>query len=199
MTDSASATAPSLEALIASHRETLQALYTALSPAPQPLIDAHLASLHSTLSQAVTTQRTTAEAEVADAEARLAAGWRRVHDWQTALGEPLRQEKKRGDGPLLSLVEEVDQIKDGMKGRMEERGKRILQLQAKLREVSEVVGKDWLQVELEDAAAEGKWEDLNLKLDRMGALERELLRCEAEIVSPRLDMCALVVADPLFP
>ncbi|BGO94930.1 Microtubule bundling protein [Rhodotorula toruloides] len=181
MADSASTTPLSLEELIASHRKILQALYTALSPSPQPLIDTHLTSLHSTLSQAVASQRTTAEAEVADAEARLSAGWRRVHDWQTALGEPLRQEKKRGDGPLLSLVEEVDQIKEGMKGRMEERGKRILQLQAKLRELSEVVGKDWLQVELEAAAAEGKWEDLNLKLDRMGALERELLRCEAEI------------------
>ncbi|BGP27094.1 Microtubule bundling protein [Rhodotorula toruloides] len=181
MANSAAMTPPSVEELIASHRETLQSLYTALSSVPQPLIDAHLASLHSKLSQAVASQRTTAESEVADAEARLAAGWRRVHDWQTALGEPLRQEKKRGDGPLLSLVDEVDQIKEGMKGRMEERGKRILQLQAKLRELSEVVGKDWLQVELENAAAEGKWEDLNLKLDRMGALERELLRCEAEI------------------
>uniref|UniRef100_A0A0K3CIC3 BY PROTMAP: gi/472584167/gb/EMS21773.1/ microtubule associated protein [Rhodosporidium toruloides NP11] gi/647394509/emb/CDR35739.1/ RHTO0S01e06040g1_1 [Rhodosporidium toruloides] n=1 Tax=Rhodotorula toruloides TaxID=5286 RepID=A0A0K3CIC3_RHOTO len=195
MADSASTTPLSLEELITSHRTTLKTLYTALSSAPQPLIDTHLASLHSTLSQAVASQRTTAEAEVADAEARLAAGWRRVHDWQTALGEPLRQEKKRGDGPLLSLVEEVDQIKEGMKGRMEERGKRILQLQAKLRELSVVVGKDWLQVELEDAAAEGKWEDLNLKLDRMGALERELLRCEAEIASLSPPQAMFFVTD----
>ncbi|BGP42853.1 Microtubule bundling protein [Rhodotorula kratochvilovae] len=185
MSTSAPSAPPALEELIAAHRTTLNTLYAALSPAPQPLIDAHLAALHSTLSAALSSQRSTAEAEVAAAEERLAAAWARVHDWQQALGEPLRPAKKRGDGPLLALVDEVERIRAGMKGRMEERGTRILALQERLRSLAEVVGREWLEVELEQAAEEGRWEDLNLKLERMGALERETVRCEAEIAHRR--------------
>ncbi|GJN93099.1 hypothetical protein Rhopal_006144-T1 [Rhodotorula paludigena] len=185
MAETGTSTPQTLEQLVAEHRTALNTLYAALSPAPQPLVDAHLASLHSTLSAAISTQHAAASAEVAEAEERLAAAWRRVHDWQTALGEPLRPAKQRGDGPLLSLVDEVERIREGMKGRMEERGKRILVLQERLRELADIVGREWLQVELEQAAQEGRWEDLNLKLDRMGELEREVMRCEAEITHRR--------------
>ncbi|GAA5911283.1 hypothetical protein JCM8208_004318 [Rhodotorula glutinis] len=174
-----------LEHLITDHRNTLADLYAALSPAPQPLVDSHLASLESHLATLLASQRSAAEAQVAAAEHRLAAAWNRVHDWQAALGEPLRPAKRRGDGPLLALVDEVDRIRDGMKGRMEERGTRILALQERLRSLADVVGPDWLEVELEDAAQSGSWEDLNLKLDRMGALETEIMRCEAEIARRR--------------
>ncbi|GAA5921137.1 hypothetical protein JCM3775_004106 [Rhodotorula graminis] len=174
-----------LEHLITEHRTTLADLYAALSPAPQPLVDSHLASLESALDTLLASQRSAAEAQVAAAEQRLAAAWTRVHDWQAALGEPLRPAKRRGDGPLLVLVDEVDRIREGMKGRMEERGTRILALHERLRALAEVVGREWLDVELDDAAQSGSWEDLNLKLERMGALETEIMRCEAEIARRR--------------
>ncbi|GAA6049907.1 hypothetical protein JCM3770_007044 [Rhodotorula araucariae] len=185
MSASGPAAPHTLEDLITSHRATLSTLYAALSPAPQPLIDAHLAALHKTLADQLAAQQSAAEAEVAAAEDRLAAAWARVHDWQQALGEPLRPAKARGDGPLLALVDDVERIRTGMKGRMEERGTRILALQERLRSLATVVGSDWLEVELESAAEEGRWEDLNLKLERMGALEREIVRCEAEIAHRR--------------
>lgn len=185
MGDSSPAAPRALEHLITQHRATLSDLYAALSPSPQPLVDAHLASLEATLSASLSAQRAAAEAQVAAAEERLAAGWTRVHDWQAALGEPPRPTKRRGDGPLLALVDDVERIREGMKGRMQERGTRILALQARLRSLAEVVGRDWLEVDLEEAAESGSWEDLNLKLERMGALEREIMRCEAEIVRLR--------------
>lgn len=185
MGDSSPAAPRALEHLITQHRTTLSDLYAALSPSPQPLVDAHLASLEATLSASLAAQRAAAEAQVAAAEERLAAGWTRVHDWQAALGEPPRPTKRRGDGPLLALVDDVERIREGMKGRMQERGTRILALQARLRSLAEVVGRDWLEVDLEEAAESGSWEDLNLKLERMGALEREIMRCEAEIVRLR--------------
>ena len=193
-----------LEGLITDHRTTLSDLYAALSPAPQPLVDAHLASLESHLATLLAEQRQAAEAQVQAAEDRLAAAWTRVHDWQAALGEPLRPAKRRGDGPLLALVDDVDRIREGMKGRMEERGTRILALHERLRSLAEVVGRDWLDVELEDAAESGSWEDLNLKLERMGALETEIMRCEAEIVRPFSAFCPSLPradrpTDPLPP
>ncbi|GAA5836948.1 hypothetical protein JCM9279_007713 [Rhodotorula babjevae] len=174
-----------LEHLITEHRNTLADLYAALSPAPQPLVDSDLASLESHLASLLASQRSAVEAQVAAAQDRLAAGWTRVHDWQAALGEPLRPAKHRGDGPLLALVDDVERIREGMKGRMEERGTRILALHERLRSLADVVGRDWLEVELDHAAESGSWEDLNLKLERMGALETEIMRCEAEIAHRR--------------
>lgn len=91
----------------------------------------------------------------------------------------------RGEGPLLVLVQQVEQVLQGMRGRMEERGKRIVALQQRLRELSSsILGMEWLKVELEEEDEVNKgWEGLDLKLDRMSALERELVRCETEIVS----------------
>ncbi|BGP19418.1 hypothetical protein JCM10213_000655 [Rhodosporidiobolus nylandii] len=176
-----------LSTLLTAHESTLTALYTSLSPLPAPLIGGHLSSLRTQLAALLAVQVAEAEAEVQQAEQRLAAGWKRVHDWQAALGEPLRPAKQRGDGPLLSLCEEVDGIKEGMKGRMEERGRRMVVLHARLREVSEVVGAEFLEVQAEE---EGKgWEEMDLRLEKMGELEREIMRCEAEI-SRRKDVLA---------
>ncbi|GAA5992205.1 hypothetical protein JCM10908_001819 [Rhodotorula pacifica] len=178
-------TLSTLTALISDHHTKLSQLYTVLSPAPKALVEEHLSLLHSTLASTIHQQLAQAEQEVSAAEERLALGWKRVHDWQTALGEPLRPAKKRGDGPLVSLVEDVDRIKEGMKSRMQERGQRILGLQKKLRGLAEIVGREWLEISLEQGAAadedDDRWEDLDLTQNRMNALEREVVRCESEI------------------
>ncbi|GAA6042473.1 hypothetical protein JCM8097_003044 [Rhodosporidiobolus ruineniae] len=170
---------PPLPALLETHTASLLALYSALSPSPAPLLESDLDALRASLASVLAHQVAAAEAQVAQAEEKLAAAWRRVHDWQAALGEPLREAKKRGDGPLLLLVDEVEGIREGMKGRMEERGKRIVALHARLRELRETVGREWLAVELE--SEDKGWEEMDLRLDRMGELEREVMRCEAEI------------------
>ncbi|GAA5868389.1 hypothetical protein JCM8547_002175 [Rhodosporidiobolus lusitaniae] len=173
----------SLPDLLTQHSATLTSLYTSLSAFPTPLIEAHFSSLRSSLSALLSSQLATAEADVQRAEERLQAGWTRVHEWQAALGEPLREAKKRGDGPLEVLVEEVERLREGMKGRMEERGKRVVQLHARLRELREVVGREWMGEEKSaKVEEEGKgWEEMNLRLERMSELEREVVRCEAEI------------------
>ncbi|GAA5968403.1 hypothetical protein JCM11641_007626 [Rhodosporidiobolus odoratus] len=168
-----------LTTLLERHISTLTALYTSLSPSPSSLINTHLTSLRTQLETILASQLTTAQAEVFTAEQKLAASWKRVHDWQAALGEPLRSERHKGDGPLLSLCDEVDALKEGMKGRMEERGKRMLLLNARVGELREVVGSEFVMVSVEEA---GKgWEEMDLRLERMGDLEREVMRCEAEI------------------
>ena len=64
---------------------------------------------------------------------------------------------------------------------MEERGNLIVGLQERLGKLSEVLGKEWMVVKLEDVSA--GWEGLDLRLERMSCLEREVMRCDAEIVS----------------
>lgn len=170
-----------LSQLLVAHEATLTALYTSLSPSPLPLIASHLDSLRTSLDALLAAQLTTATAELQAAEERLAAGWRRVHDWQMALGEQPSAEKKKGDGPVLSLVREVEELRDSMKGRMEERGKRVLQLHQRLRELRDTTGRAFVEVAVEEDASKG-WEELDLRLEKMGEMEREVVRCEAEIV-----------------
>ena len=194
-------TLATLTALLSNHHAKLSALYGLFSPAPQPLVEAHLSPLQAMLAPTIDQQLAAAEREVSSAEERLALGWKRVHEWQTALGEPLRAEKKRGDGPLISLVEDVDRIKESMKSRMQERGQRILELQRNLRMLAEVVGREWLEISLDEAAEQDddRWEDLDLTQNRMTALEREIVRCESEIVGrasrPRPSPFPLAGAD----
>lgn len=177
-------TLATLTGLLSNHHAKLSSLYGLLSPAPQPLVEAHLLPLQTMLASTIDQQLAAAEYEVSSAEERLALGWKRVHEWQTALGEPLRAEKKRGDGPLVSLVEDVDRIKESMKSRMQKRGQRILELQRRLGALAEVVGREWLEISLDEAAQDDdRWEDLDLTQNRMTALEREIVRCESEIVS----------------
>ncbi|GAA5904833.1 hypothetical protein JCM5296_005085 [Sporobolomyces johnsonii] len=173
----------SIESLVSAHCTTLTDLYTSLTSSPTPLVEAHLSELSALVAAKIEEQRFAAEAEVAAAEKRLADGWKRVHDWQAALGEPIKEAKKKGDGPLLNLAEEVEGVIEGMKGRMNERGTLIVGLQRSLLELREIVGRDWLQVELEDV--EQGWEELDLRLERMSSLEREVMRCEAEIAHRR--------------
>lgn len=170
----------SLECLLASHRQTLTTLYTTLSPSPLPLLAAQLDALHAQLESTITAQRVEAEAEVAGVEQRVAESWKKVSDWRVALGES--EGKGRGAGPLLVLVDEVEGVLAGMRSRMEERGNLIVGLQQRLTTLSEVLGMQWLAVELEDVTA--GWEGLDLRLERMSCLEREVMRCDAEIVSP---------------
>lgn len=174
-------TSTPLEQLITAHRSTLLQLYTSISPAPQPLVNQHLDSLHQLVESQIAQQVQSITEELARVEALLTERWAKVTDWRVALGEPVGAVKTKEDGPLLTLVDEVDQVIQGMRSRMQQRGEAIVELQRRLSGFVEVVGREWLGVELEDWNK--GWEGLDLRLERMSSLERECLRCEAEIVS----------------
>jgi hypothetical protein len=169
-----------LESLLVSHRQTLTTLYTKLSPAPLPLLTGKLDELHAALVSTVEQQRVEAEKQVDEVERRLKRSWEKVGEWRSALGESDGAGKTRGEGPLLVLVDSVEAVLEGMRSRMEERGQLIVGLQKRLGELGDVVGREWLGVELENV--EEGWDGLDLRLERMSTLEREVMRCEAEIV-----------------
>lgn len=180
---------PSLEQLITSHRTTLLQLYTSLSPQPQPLVNSHFDALQQLLDAQIAQQVQSTTDELARVEQVLSERWAKVTDWRAALGEPVGAVKTKADGPLLTLVDEVDQVIEGMRSRMQQRGEAIVELQRRLSAFIEVVGREWLAVELEDW--EKGWEGLDLRLERMSSLERECLRCETEIVSAVFPACWL--------
>ncbi|KAK4700631.1 Ase1/PRC1/MAP65 family protein, partial [Phenoliferia sp. Uapishka_3] len=178
---SMSPTPDSLAALISSHHDSLSKLFTSLTPTPTPLLSAKLDQLHLALSSQIASQLTEVQSLVSAAESRVAAGWQKVTDWKAALGETVGS--VRGDGPLEIQAAEVEAVLSGMRSRMEERGKAIVQLQKRLAGLVEMLGKEFLKVEMEDW--EKGWEALDLRLERMSNLERELLRCDAEVARRR--------------
>ncbi|SCV69366.1 BQ2448_2386 [Microbotryum intermedium] len=163
----------SLEALVAQHRQTLTQLYTLISPHPTELVSAQLGALQSLLGATIDQQRLCAEKERDEIQASLDKSWDKVTLWRTALGEDASTGKRRGTGPLKTLIQQVEDVLQGMRGRMEERGKQILGLNSRIAAFVPTLGKEWLQVTLDDA--EQGWETLDLRLERMSALERELI------------------------
>ena len=102
---------PSLSALLEEHEVTLSRLYTSLTPSPEATLAAKQADLRRALANTIAGQLAEAEQAVAQAEARVAAGWQKVADWRTALGES--GGKARGEGPLESQASDVDGVLDG--------------------------------------------------------------------------------------
>lgn len=172
----------SLELLLSNHTATLSALYSSLSPTPAPLLSASISELEQSITNTISTQLATVQAEITCVEESLTTSWKKVSDWRCALGEA--EGRRRGEGPLLLLVKEVEGILAGMRSKMEARGVAIIGLQEKLHAMRDVLGSEWLMVELEDISA--GWEGLDLRLERMNNLMRECSRCETELVSTDL-------------
>ncbi|SCZ97569.1 BZ3500_MvSof-1268-A1-R1_Chr4-3g07255 [Microbotryum saponariae] len=173
----------SLEVLVAQHRQKLTELYTLISPQPTELVTAQLDALQALLGATIDQQRLCAENERDQIQASLDKSWEKVGLWRTALGEDASIGKGRGTGPLKTLVQEVEEVLQSMRGRMEERGKQILGLNSRIATFVPTLGREWLQVSLDDV--EQGWEALDLRLERMSALEREVMRCETEIARRR--------------
>ncbi|SGY76227.1 BQ5605_C005g03476 [Microbotryum silenes-dioicae] len=173
----------SLEVLVAQHRQKLTELYTLISPQPTELVSAQLDALQALLGATIDQQRLCAENERDQIQASLNKSWEKVGLWRTALGEDASIGKRRGTGPLKTLAQEVEEVLQSMRGRMEERGKQILGLNSRIATFVPSLGKEWLQVSLDDV--EQGWEALDLRLERMSALEREVMRCETEMARRR--------------
>ncbi|GAA6059240.1 hypothetical protein JCM10212_006633 [Sporobolomyces blumeae] len=195
-----------LEQLLSTHRSTLVQLYTSLSRSTDPLalVEARFAELEHQLAARIRTQLEQVEAIVDGERKRVEEGWTKVNAWLVALGEetrpcPVRSEPSSTSHgakskPLDELVREVDDVIEGLRGRMKERGDRVVELHVELRRMAQVVGDDWIEVPLE--SVEKGWEELDLKKERLDELERELGRCEAEIAHRR-DLVNIAAAEIL--
>ncbi|KAL8280672.1 hypothetical protein RQP46_006995 [Phenoliferia psychrophenolica] len=174
--------ASSLASLLELHSAALSSLYTSLSPSPSPLLHSSLSALESILTSALAAQLSSAQSLVQAAQLRLSSSLQRVSDWQLALGDTPTTIK--GEGlPLERQIADVDRVLEGMRGRMDERGKQIVRLQRRLNKLVEVLGIEFLDVTLENV--DDGWEQLDLRLERMSQLEREALRCDAEVTRRR--------------
>lgn len=101
-------------------------------------------------------------------------------------------------GPFLSQLEEIERLLGSMRERMSSRGLQIISLQNRLVGMTRegVLGAEWLGVELE-SESDG-WEGMDLRLERMSGLEREVCRCEAEIVRSLPPYPLLLLTDGGF-
>jgi len=165
-----------MQTLIEAHQATITQLYTQLSPDPTPLIDSSVSELSAQLEALLTAQRSSIQTKLASISDQLNKSWTQVSEWREALGDPAT------DGqtalPLEAEVDRVEGVLGGMRGRMRERGEKVVEVQTKLGELSE-----WIEVgaELEDLS--GGWEKLDLRVSRLQALEDELRRCQTQVVS----------------
>ncbi|KAM0752168.1 hypothetical protein T439DRAFT_324245 [Meredithblackwellia eburnea MCA 4105] len=182
--------------LLSSQLESLTQIYSKLSTQqPNTLLQADLQLIHDNLKQSLDTKLTHAQTRLEQAQDAVTIKWKRVDDWREALGETSKgkrlssTDEGRNQGPLDEQDTHVEKVLGGMRSRMKERGTAILELQKKIRNLSQVVGEDFLEVVLEQpqvgsgggGGKEEEWEGLDLKLDRMSKLESEVLRCEMEI------------------
>lgn len=173
-----------LETLLSEHRSTLSNLYTKLSPAPLPLLTSKLDLLHQALASTISQQRLEAEQEIEAVETSLDDKRKKAKHWRNALGEQDNkdQEEQSANGiPLLTQLTSVEKILNGMRERMETRGRMILKLQATLLSFTHILGMTWLSIEI-PAEPLTEWDGQDLRLERLSALEREIVRCESEIV-----------------
>ena len=165
-----------MEALLRAHHVILTSLYTRLTPTPNPLIEASVSELSAQLESLLAAQRSSIEAKLAEVEAQLDKSWTQVAEWREALGDPSKD--GRTALPLESEVERVEGVLGGMRGRMRERGEKVVEVQAKLAGL-----KEWIEVEVELEDLTDGWEKLDLRMSRLEGLQKELGRCEAELVS----------------
>lgn len=166
--------------LLAEHIDQLHAAYKQLSSQHEQLASDATLSIETVLSRLFDEQDKDVKERLTRASEQLDQSWKRIADWRSALGEPALKRPKNTD-PLDLQCREADKYLDGMKARMQERGETIIRLGKKLDGMRDALGQDWFQVKL-DNVSEG-WEALDLRLERMSALEREVVRAEGELVS----------------
>lgn len=162
------------------HLDNLKGLHDELASDGPQLTIAAKAEINDALVKIFRAQVTDANDKLGQAREALEQSWKRISDWRNALGEPALKRPKNSD-PLDLQLKEADKYLDGMKARMKERGETIVSLQRKLSTMQDVLGLDWMQVKLEPEWQNG-WEGLDLRLERMAALEREVVRAEGELV-----------------
>lgn len=172
----------SIPALLVAHRRALTTLYAALSPLPLPLLAAEETALLETIKQSTLSQLITAQSLLSTARTTLEDRSTLLRRWRTALGE---QEGRTTEGSVLQMLDETESQLTALKSRVKQRAESIIVLQSKLTEFSDILGRDWLGVVLDFDQGQGQgWEGLDLRIERVSELEKEVLRCEDELVSP---------------
>lgn len=186
-----------LESLLAEHRLILSELFTQLSHNPLELLSSHLTQLQTSLSHQIILQRQSAQEQVDNAVVLVQDRTVKLEQWLTALGElggtggvtgsNNNNNNNNNHIPLLSQLTIIDDRLDAIRDKMKSRAQQILALQQQLFHLTPLLGIAWLKVEIPQGGieydqADDTWEGIDLTLDRLSALERELVRCQAEIV-----------------
>lgn len=190
----------SLTTLLTTHSDSLTTLYSSLTLTPNPLIESNLSKLYSLISQEINQQTLEIEHVVTTEREKIRNGKKKVQGWYEALGEPvskdfLKEERDEKGMVLEQQVEEVERVIESLRGRIEQRGREIVQVQKELYQVKEVLGestrlemgKGGVRLDEKRRLEEERgWEELDLRGERLRELQGELERYKGEIVSALL-------------
>ncbi|KAK4057398.1 Microtubule bundling protein [Microbotryomycetes sp. JL221] len=193
------ATPPPLEQLVREHCTLLHQLCCRMSSDPSLIELPLVQDMRMSIDKLAQQQVDKLEQDVKQLEQQLEDKWKRVNDWRTALGEQhvgsartsTGGTTKRGSDADIKLndsldvqLTKVDTVLDGMRSRMQQRGQTIVELHKRIEtQFVPILGLEFLNLQLEDV--QQGWERLDLRLERMSSLEREILRCEAELAHRR--------------
>ncbi|GAA5948358.1 hypothetical protein JCM3765_001385 [Sporobolomyces pararoseus] len=187
----------SLISLLSTHSTNLSTLYSSLTLNPSPLIDAHLSSIEEIVKFEIDKQTTLIQSLINHEELKLSTAKGKVKDWLIALGERSELKDEEGEGCLQEKVERVERVLEKLRSRISQRGEQVVRVQKELYRVREVLGDrddevskvkldelDKLDFNTEGEGRGGgnRWEELDLKKERLEELEQELERCKNEIV-----------------
>ncbi|KAK4052832.1 Microtubule bundling protein [Microbotryomycetes sp. JL201] len=186
--------AAGVEQLISEHLATLDSLCRQITADSCSLKDPLVASVRDAVLKLAEQQTNELKDHIQELRTQLDDKWKRVQDWRTALGEQhvvkARASGANDDEPLSQQLAHADAALDSMRSRMHERGQTIVELHKRLAPFQQSLGNDFFTLELEDVS--NGWEKLDLRLERMSSLEREILRCDAEIARRRDELNANV-------
>ncbi|GAA5832060.1 hypothetical protein JCM11251_002804 [Rhodosporidiobolus azoricus] len=180
--------------LLQNHLVTIKSLYTRLAPSPAPstALSNCEDTLRRVLTEAFAQQRDEAEKLVREKEEELEKAWRKVNEWEKALGEEVTTARTAPSVEEGGEIEEGETLEElltavnthltSMRSRMVARGEKVAALHAKLREIREVLGKEWFVEAPYKVEEEGKmWEEMDLRGEVVDGLEKEVDRAEGEV------------------
>ncbi|GAA5976333.1 hypothetical protein JCM5350_001424 [Sporobolomyces pararoseus] len=205
-----------LVSLLSNHSTNLTRLYSSLTLNPSPLIDAQLSSLEEIVQTEIDKQTNLVQSLIDQERLKLVSTKGKVRDWLIALGEQPtttttndQQEEEEEGSCLEEKVERVEKVLEKLRSRISQRGEQVVRVQKELYQVRELLGNDGegTKVKLDElekldfntqggegAGGRGgnRWEELDLKKERLEELEQELERCKNEIIrrQDQINICA---------
>lgn len=175
-----------LSTLLETHTCTLTQLYSTLG-APKSTVPAKLEELHAALISTVTSQHKEAEREVDEVQKRVDGLRDGLLSKKRRLGESRQSiaavSGKQGE-TLLDARTRLEREDEVVQTTMEARTRQFADVKARLDAYVDVLGRDSVYPDSEQQRGQGEdsTED-DLSLVRLSKLEKEITRCENEVVS----------------
>lgn len=171
-----------LSGLLEGHTATISTLYARLG-APSTTVASKLEELHDALISTVNKQRESAEKEVAEVQTvvdtlrtTLADQKRRLGETRTSITQSVNKEGET----LLQARARLEKEEAALVITVEARQKQLATVKARLDSFVVVLGKE--TVYPDDAQVS---DGMDLSLVRLSKMEKEIARCEQEVVSAR--------------